>query len=636
MSSRSGIARGAAAVALLVVIDLARAWTAPLIVSNIGTNYGLDPRIAPGFGGKLYLTWHQAGWGVYFRERSAGGTWSDITTLRFASTWSAETGVTEDSQYRPHVVYLEQDGAGARYLVHQYRSQGNWIRTLLSSGLEESVPCIDTDGAGRVHLVYAKGSNNQHYLYHRIWTSEGGWGPDIAIGTGAIESGRVGYHRPNIQTSGNDVHLAWIQPGGDRYVVRYRRFDGNTWFAGQTLGQTVNAGWMSSCRLAVADANTVVVTWSRDAGTSSGALHIFYAVSTDRGVTWSPEQMLAGSDTAPANMYGRGGRAYLVSLSSPAVNLYTWANGAWNAGERVNPGELYFDGWGDVTQTIDGAIHAVYYHAVNSGNTSGGVDYVMQPPALPTGTVTGRVIDAVGPVPSVTVTSSLGGEASSDSTGKFTLTCPIGTASIHFSMAGYDAKDIANVPVTAGQATPLGDVLLSGLAPMSPHSGLVLSPGNTRIDLAWKNSPSVNFSSTLIVCRTDREPAGPTDGMVVADQPGYPGEAAGYAHTGLVNGTRLYYALFPHDNHPIRTYAAAVTGSATPALKIDHDSDGHVDQSDFGWFQTCLTGAYVPQIDPGCASARLDADEDVDLDDLLLFRACLAGPGMLAPADCLP
>lgn len=601
------------------------------MVSDTGTNYGLDPRIAPGFGGKLYLSWHQQGWGVYFRERSAGGAWGPITTLRSASTWSAETGVAEDGQGRPHVVFLEENASKVRTLVHRHRDGGTWSRTVLSTGTEESVPCIDTDSSGRVHLVYAKGGDNAHYLYHRIWT-EGTWGLDTAIGNTAIPSGWAGYERPNIQAKGSIVHLSWIEPGGDRFRVRYKRFNGTSWSAAKTVGQSVSQSWMSNCRLAVADDNTIVIAWARN---GLG----FSAFSTDGGNTWSAEQQVSAADLQPSNMYGRGGKAYLIAvqpLNSSSVMLYAWADGSWNAGERVNPGEVNFDAWGDVTQAVDGAIHVVYYHAVNSGNTSGGVDYVMQPTSSATGTVSGRVVDAVGPVPDATITSSLGGETVSDFDGTFTMTCPAGTGAIVVSMLGYNKTEIGDVTVTAGRNTVLGDVSISGIPPMVPNTDVILTPGNTQIGFAWQNSPSVNYSGTLIVYSRDGYPAGPTDGALLVDLAGYPGESSSFTHAGLTNGVPVYYAIFAHDNHPIRTYAAAVIGVSTPALKVDHDSDGDVDQADFGWFQACLSGAYVPQSAPDCLNAMLDGDSDVDGDDLAIFADCLSGSGNMASPNCLP
>lgn len=621
--------------AWLAIGNLAHGWTAPAIISNTGTNFGLMPRVAPGFGGKLYVTWHQASWGIYFRERTAQGVWGSITTIRQNSTFSADTGVTEDAQGRPHVVYIEQDGAGTRLLIHQYRINSTWIRTVLSSGNEESTPAIDTDATGRVHVVYAAGSNNQHYVYHRIWTDAGGWGPVINVGTGAIESGRVGYHRPDMQASGNGLHLCWIQPGGDRYVVRYRRFDGTSWLGGVTIGTSVGATWMSNARIAVADASTIVATWTREV-TAGSTPRIYWSASTDGGVTWTPQQQLAANETAPENMFGRSGKAFLVCGEAPAIKVYTWSSGAWDAGVRVNPTETFFTGWGDVTQTVDSAMHVVYYTAVNSGNSSGGVDYTMQPASAPTGTVTGRVVDAVGPVPLATVSSSSGGQTTSGGDGTFSLAAVAGVTTIRASMLGYNNTDVPNVMVMAGQTTAIGDIVIGGIPPMSANTNLSIEPGNGQLSLTWKNSTSVNFAGTAIVFRTDRSPVDVSDGTLAADIAGSAGANASYTHTGLTNGVRIYYGLFAHNNHPVRTYAPALSGHDVPFMVIDRDRDGDVDMSDFAWFQTCMTGNAVPYTNAACADADRDSDFDIDTADLNVFLGCLSGPDIPATANCLP
>ncbi len=53
----------------------------------------------------------------------------------------------------------------------------------------------------------------------------------------------------------------------------------------------------------------------------------------------------------------------------------------------------------------------------------------------------------------------------------------------------------------------------------------------------------------------------------------------------------------------------------------DQDGDCDVDLSDFGHFQACLSGPNVPQNNLDCDLAKLDADDDVDNDDLSIFRS---------------
>ena len=92
-----------------------------------------------------------------------------------------------------------------------------------------------------------------------------------------------------------------------------------------------------------------------------------------------------------------------------------------------------------------------------------------------------------------------------------------------------------------------------------------------------------------------------------------------------VNGARLYM------RSPIRTFAIA---SMYPG---DFDDDCDVDQTDFGLFQACYSGAGIVQDLPECVPARLDTDEDVDATDFAFFPGCLSGPGVLVrPRLCGP
>ena len=66
----------------------------------------------------------------------------------------------------------------------------------------------------------------------------------------------------------------------------------------------------------------------------------------------------------------------------------------------------------------------------------------------------------------------------------------------------------------------------------------------------------------------------------------------------------------------------------------DLDTDGDVDQGDFGHFQACLSGPAVPQTDSACQDAKFDGDSDVDQDDFGIFQRCLSGPNIPADPDC--
>ncbi|GMU23547.1 MAG: hypothetical protein AMXMBFR13_36250 [Phycisphaerae bacterium] len=77
-----------------------------------------------------------------------------------------------------------------------------------------------------------------------------------------------------------------------------------------------------------------------------------------------------------------------------------------------------------------------------------------------------------------------------------------------------------------------------------------------------------------------------------------------------------------------------ITANGCPTPRADFNRDGDVDQEDFGYLQSCLSGPGVVQQDPHCQSALLDNDEDVDAADVVIFQRCQSGAGNPADPQC--
>jgi len=69
-----------------------------------------------------------------------------------------------------------------------------------------------------------------------------------------------------------------------------------------------------------------------------------------------------------------------------------------------------------------------------------------------------------------------------------------------------------------------------------------------------------------------------------------------------------------------------------PSLVADFDHDGDVDQSDFGQFQTSVSGPNVLSLEADIGD--FDGDGDVDLSDFGVFQRCMSGPNVPANPDC--
>jgi hypothetical protein len=70
-----------------------------------------------------------------------------------------------------------------------------------------------------------------------------------------------------------------------------------------------------------------------------------------------------------------------------------------------------------------------------------------------------------------------------------------------------------------------------------------------------------------------------------------------------------------------------------PVIPGDLDSDGDVDQSDFGRFQACLSGMGIPAA-AECLASDLNGDDAVDPIDFGVFLGCVSGPGVPGDPQC--
>jgi hypothetical protein len=68
---------------------------------------------------------------------------------------------------------------------------------------------------------------------------------------------------------------------------------------------------------------------------------------------------------------------------------------------------------------------------------------------------------------------------------------------------------------------------------------------------------------------------------------------------------------------------------------IDTDTDGDVDLSDYGAFQSCLTERGQAVTDPDCAPLDLTGDRFINQDDIWIVQRCLSGSGVPVDPECL-
>ncbi|MFZ5876797.1 MAG: fibronectin type III domain-containing protein [Nitrospirota bacterium] len=85
-----------------------------------------------------------------------------------------------------------------------------------------------------------------------------------------------------------------------------------------------------------------------------------------------------------------------------------------------------------------------------------------------------------------------------------------------------------------------------------------------QIRLTWTNPPDADFSGVQIRFRTDRYPSGPSDGTLLGDFSGNPGESGQAVHDGVINGMTYYYSAASYDrsgNRQSTMYTSATPGA---------------------------------------------------------------------------
>jgi hypothetical protein len=107
------------------------------------------------------------------------------------------------------------------------------------------------------------------------------------------------------------------------------------------------------------------------------------------------------------------------------------------------------------------------------------------------------------------------------------------------------------------------EAVLERMTPPDPPTGFVAEVGDAENLLQWNHSVSEDAEGAMIRYRTDAFPTGPGDGILLAEIPGVPGEAAEYLHDDLDEGTTYYYAAYAYDLD--ENISTAVLTEGTPS-----------------------------------------------------------------------
>lgn len=496
------------------------------------------------------------------------------------------------------------------------------------SGSRAFAPKIAADPFGNVHLVWPGGVDDAWRVWYQVFNGVA-WTPPIAL-SGA------GANRPNIAIDGNGtVHLAYEEAAERNIWYRSKPLGGN-WTAPVNLR---TGGRSISPSISVNTAgDRVIVAWHED-GQVDGEWDIFVNIYDSAG--WSgtfnassntplsaeprtcidpQRQMHVGWTDKSAN----GGDQYIRYRRRDA-------SGIWNAISTIHATDRRC-GLNSLHASADGRIHAGFtdddgtgweiLYTFSSGSTWSSAVNVSNHPGV-SDDVNGRIYcDALGRLYMVwddlnNIYYSTAADPTSPWSprqalvaGQYGASAPVMTIDTSMTArVAWQARPVSSsnwniysTTQSVGSHGPRGTLAGEVRDPYgSPVADATISTGNA----AATTNVSGQFSFLVAVGTYS----------VTATKPGYT------IHS--LAGVAIAEGQTTHRNLQITTVGPG-----------DYDHDGDVDQADWGEFQNCLSGPFIPQTDWACAGMRFDADEDVDNDDVAGFLGCWSGPGVYSNPDC--
>lgn len=342
----------------------ALAWTEPEVISDPAINLQW-PRITRSASGGMHTIqryWFRP-WKIAYRYRDSSGNW---TPLEYPSPYPFQDTpcVVEDPQGRVHIFYSGgPSGNWPEEWVQVYDMSkapgGGWTHTQATptESQHHGYPRAAIDSQGRIHLTYLRVNLNSSVradVYYRMWNGTS-WSSDTWLG----RVDNFYYHHGQIVCdSADNVHAVWVDRGGSRLQVIYRRLSGGVWSAAIPVGGSVTQNWITFPKI-IATSPAHILIAANDDG-DQGTPVIKATRSTTGGATWSPFDVVTTGSYASIEP-GAGGSAHLVysMLGEKALGYRTWDGVSWSKQLRITQ-PTNWQMMPDIARDTNGLLHLVY------------------------------------------------------------------------------------------------------------------------------------------------------------------------------------------------------------------------------------------------------------------------------------
>ncbi|MEO6132200.1 MAG: SBBP repeat-containing protein, partial [Saprospiraceae bacterium] len=183
-----------------------------------------------------------------------------------------------------HVVWTDhRNGNNEVFYKRSFDNGHSWEGDdqLSLSNVNASYPSIATSG-NDVHVVWMDKRDGKFEIYYKRSINNGtSWGPDILL------TDQIGEHlHPSLAVSGQDLHLVWQANDHKASEIWYHRSTdgGSTWLPSMRLSNALS----NSLDPSVTVSNSSIhVVWSKTDGSA-----IYYRRSIDGGNVWTPQYEL--------------------------------------------------------------------------------------------------------------------------------------------------------------------------------------------------------------------------------------------------------------------------------------------------------------------------------------------------------
>ena len=296
-----------------------------------------DPAIAAGGGGVWYYS--------YIARGGVAGSDLDVFVQRSTDdgqTWLAPVAVTADANFDDKAYVAAQgndvlvayaDFGTSPAKIHAARSLDGGVSfdhdTVLANasvGGNGACPVIAPDGT---FYVFWRDSFQQFLWMSRSDDAGATWTPDVSIVAmqplpSSVPTGEGGYRLLNLPSAAaapnGDLLVVWNdQLLGDADILAIRSTDGgDTWSAPVRVNDDAAGALQFFPWVAIDDAGAVHVVWY-DRRHDNVDLDVYYAASTDGGVTFGANQRLTAASFVPVLPTEGGAAAFIGDYNGIAA-----------------------------------------------------------------------------------------------------------------------------------------------------------------------------------------------------------------------------------------------------------------------------------------------------------------------------